>query len=341
MPDFVFPTSTTLRTIAQQKIARLAQDRLGFQLVPMVDVNAANITWEQKDNYSGLQQARGMNGEPTRIIRIGASKFQMDPGVYGEFVVIDEKELTERRRFGDPMQPVNISDLVMEAQDHLLQRRLDRIELIIWTLLTTGTFSVADPNGYIQHTDTFPILTYSAVVPWGTVATATPLADARAIQILGRGQSASFGADARLIMNRTTYNKLIANTNAADLYGRRQSGLATINNLNDYNTLLTGDGLPNIQIYDETYENPKGTVNLFIPNDKVVVIGRRPAGQALAEYQMTRNANNPNMAPGAYTKVIDKGARDDEDPPRNIRVHDGHNGGPAIFFPGAIIVMSV
>jgi hypothetical protein len=58
------------------------------------------------------------------------------------------------------------------------------------------------------------------------------------------------------------------------------------------------------------------------------------------EYQMVRNATNPNMEPGAYTRVWDSAAEDGR-PPRRIEVHDGHNGGPALYFPGDIVNMIV
>jgi hypothetical protein len=53
---------------------------------------------------------------------------------------------------------------------------------------------------------------------------------------------------------------------------------------------------------------------------------------------MVRNANNPGMAPGAYTKIVDNGSTD---VPRNIVVHEGHNGGPVLFYGTAIVVMTV
>ena len=53
---------------------------------------------------------------------------------------------------------------------------------------------------------------------------------------------------------------------------------------------------------------------------------------------MIRNANNPDMAPGAYMKVIDNGERA---VPRSIQVHDGWNGGIEFFYPSAIQILTV
>jgi hypothetical protein len=96
--------------------------------------------------------------------------------------------------------------------------------------------------------------------------------------------------------------------------------------------------LPKIVIYDEGYIDESNTFQLFVPNNKVVVIGKRPAGQTVGEYIFTFNANNPGGTPGPYMKIIDRG---EETVPRKIEVHDGHNGGPALYFPGSIVVMTV
>lgn len=338
MADFVFPTGAELIAVAQEKMPRLTSDRPAFSIMPIRNVGDVLLIWEQMDNYIGLQQVRGLNGQPTRVKKVGLKRYLMEPGYYGEFQVIDERELTTRRQQATWDTPVNISDLVMVAQDQLLGRRLDRIELIVWTLLTTGFFSVSTVDGVIAHTDRFNIQTFTATVPWATFATATPLNDFRAIQLLGRGKSTNFGGAASVYMNRTTYNNLINNSNPADLYGRRTQGLGTINNLTEWNKLLTGDDLPSITIYDEGYIDDNNVFQLFIPNNKVVVVGKRPAGQVVGEYRMTRNVNNSALQPGPYMKVIDRG---EDTVPRTIEVHDGHNGGPVIYFPGAIVVMNV
>ncbi len=338
MSTFTYPTNVELTTIAQDKVPMLTMNNPIFEILPMRDVNAAEVEWEQKDNYVGLQQIRGLGGDPPRVARVGAKKYRQPPGVYGEFTTIDETEITRRRAFGQFTGAINISDLIMEAQDQLLVRRIERISYIGWKLVVTGSFSVSGPNGSVLHSGTFTLQTSSGS-DWSTAATATPLADFRAVQLLSRGKSVSFGSQARAYMNRTTFNRMISNTNASDLAGRRTSGLSlsTVLSLNDTNTLLAGEDLPQIVVYDEGYLDDNGDFQLFIPDDKVVVVGARPAGQRLGEYQMVRNANNPNEAPGAYQKVVD----DPEEVPRRIVVHDGHNGGPVLFFPGAIVVVSV
>ena len=338
MATYVYPSAAEIQQIAQDKMPRLTQDRPVFDIFPMRSVNESLLIWEQLDNFKGLQQVRGLSGQPSRVVPVNLKQYQMQPGVYGEFIPINEQELTTRRVAGTFGAPIDITDLVLEKQDQLLQRRLDRVEYIGWTLLAAGTFSVALPGGGVAHTDTFNIQTYTAGVGWGTAATSTPLADFSAVQLLSRGHSVDFGAVATAFMNRQTFNNLRSNANGTDLYGRRTQGLGTFNNLQGINQLLTGDDLPQVVVYDQGYLDESGTFTPFIPVNKVIVVGKRPAGQPIAEYRMTRNANNPDLAPGPYMRVIDTG---EIVIPRSIEVHDGHNGGPVIYFPSAVVVMSV
>ena len=328
-----------LLRIEQDFLPQLTLDDPAFEHFPIREVDYHLLQWEQLDNFQGLQAIRGLDGSPTRVQRTGAKRYSMIPGVYGEYEVIDEQELVTRRELGSYGEPIKLDDLVIERQDKLLNRRLDRLRQIIWTLLSTGTFSVATPySGVTQHTDTFNIQTATAGVAWSSAATATPLADFRDVQLLSRGFSVDFGSSAKAYMNRATANELFANTNANDIGGKRLDGLRAPIGMEDANTVLLKEGLPQIEIYDKGYINEAGTFTLFIPNDKVVIIGSRPSGATVGEYRMTRNANNPNLEPGAYTRVLDRG---EQTVPRTFEVHDGHNGGPILYFASAIVVLTV
>jgi hypothetical protein len=131
---------------------------------------------------------------------------------------------------------------------------------------------------------------------------------------------------------------LVSNTNTNDIAGRRTSGLNSVLNLDEINAVLLGEGLPQIEIYDEGYQDDTDTFVPYIGDGKVLVVGVRVDGGAVGGYLMTRNANNPNSAPGAYQKIIDKG---EDAVPREIEVHDGHNGGAVLYYPSAMVVMNV
>jgi hypothetical protein len=422
MAEYVLPTSAELEEIAQILMPRLIEDRPIFADFPMVDSDYGEVMWEQEDNYVGLQQVRGFNGEPPKVQRVGMKRYQMAPGVYGEWAPIDERELATRRAYGTFNQPINVVDLVGRVQRQLLVRRLDRVESIIWALLANGTFSVPGPNGSILHTDSYTTQQFTAAVSWATSATSTPLADLRGIKLLARGTSGRFDASAKLYVNTQTLNNMLNNQNQSDLAGRRTGGFGTFNSLANLNELFTMDNLPNIVEYDEGYlteggvvtstitsggsyanagtypnvaltggggsgalatvvitgtavtavtvTNPgagytsaptgftaaagMGTVTTaavlsgtvgnpfvpFIPTNTGILVGKRPAGQVLGEFKLTRNPVNPGGGPGAYMTVINnsgEGAR----PPANVEVHQGFNGGPAILYPSAVVTLHV
>lgn len=338
MAEFTYPKNSELSEIAQDLVAVLTRDDPIFDILPIRSVDASLVEWEQGDNYVGLQQIRGLEGEPLRVKRVGLKRFAQQPGVFGEFLRIGETELTTRRAAGTYNQPISLDDLVMRLQEQLLTREINLIKKIGWNLVALGQFSVIGPGGVVMLTGEYEPQTYDALVDWGTPGSATPLQDFRNIALLGRGTSSKFGAGATAYMNQETFNKLISNTNAADLYGRRTSGLANVLSLNDTNALLMGEGLPKIEIYDDGYLDDAGDFQLYIPADSVVVVGQRPGGAMPGEYQMVRNASNRNMEPGPYDAIVD--SLDTGTPiPRTIDVHRGHNGAPALQYPSQIVIV--
>jgi hypothetical protein len=341
---FIYPTNAELNTIQPALTARMAAQRVGFDIMPMRSVNAATIEWEQRDNYRGLQQLRGLDGAPTHVKPIGTNRYSYEPGVYGEFQTITETELTKRRGAAAMNVPIAVDDLVAERQEQLTVRELDRMEQIVWTLLTTGTFSIALPGGAVGFTDTFALQTYSRITAWHTTGSAVPTQDWRAVGLLGRGKGVNFGGGANAYMNKATANDLLNNTVTTDLFGRRVGGGNTLNSINDLNRFQADLDLPTINVYDEGYYDDSNTWTLFIPNNKVVVVGKRPAGQKIGEYVKTRNMVNPDGAPGSYFFVKDRTGNAPDGSrqvPPNMEVHAGHNGGPVIYYPGSIVVMTV
>jgi hypothetical protein len=343
--SFVYPQNRELMMIGPDKVARITQNRVGFEIMPLRPVNAHFVEWEQKDNYAGLQELRGLDGSPSLVKRVGAKRYIYEPGVFGEYVKIDEAELTKRAGPLTAEQlagiPIDVTDLVMDGQDQLIVRELDRIEQIIWTLLTTGTITISQANAILSFVATFTIQTYSGS-DWSVVATGTPIVDFRAASLLGAGKGVTFGAQAKAYMNRVTANNMLNNTNANDVGGKRIENGANMLDLQKINAVLAANDLPQIVVYDEGYIASNGTFTRFIADDKVVIVGARADGSRVGEYRLTRNANNPGMAPGSYEKVIDRTGNNPsrQEIPADIQIHRGHNGGPAIYFPSAIIVMS-
>jgi hypothetical protein len=231
---------------------------------------------------------------------------------------------------------------VAQKNRQLVLRETARIRQIGWTLFTTGTFSISGKGSTLTHTDTFALQTSNAST-WSTASSATPLADLRAVQQMGSEFGVDFGTRSLAIMNRVTANRMFANTNAADLGGRRTMGGGTVTSQDETNRINMAEDLPSIVVYDKGYKNDSGTFTKFIADNVVLVVGRRSDGGPIAEYRMTRNMNNPGGTPGSYEYVKDyaQGRNAPKETPPRIEIHRGHNGGPVIYRPKAFVIMDV
>lgn len=342
LQTYSYPTPGEFRELEQEYLPDLMDGDPAFRHFPIRSRNTWRVRWRQKDNYFGMQQPRGLNGEPPRVVPVGENWFESVPGVYGEYMPIDEQSLTTRA--DTPMNaiglPMPAADQVDEAQEQLLVRRLIRIKVTLWQLMVQGYFVVRNLQGAVVHTDSYTQQVFTSTVPWATVATATPLADFRGVQAYELGSSNNFGTAAVAYMNRTTATRMSNNSNAADLGGKKGSGGGTISGVSGWNTVLQAEGLPRVEVYNEGYYDDNNAFQLLIPDNKVVVVGTRPGSPDVGEYQMVINANNPGRAPGPYTIVKD--SADGPHPiPREIHVHDGHNGGPALEYPSLIVLMNI
>lgn len=353
MAVYNYPTNYELQQIEPDLIARAIEGRAGLDILPIREVNASEVRWAQQDNFYGLQALRGLDGAPTRVQRVGTKTYSYEPGVFGEFVDITETELTRRAGYAPTGTAIDISDMVVDADNQLISRELDRIEATIWTLLTTGTFSIKmdGPTGtQVGFSDTFAIQTFTAGVTWATAASAVPIVNFQAVQQLGQaaGHSVDLGAGAVAYMNSITSNRLLNNANSADLQGRRINNGSTVNSVADVNRYFAAQNLPQMQVYDRGYQTSitvgasVGPFQKFLPDGKVVVVGKRTSGAQIGSYVKTRNANN-GLLPGSYAYTIDRanGVNGEKRTPANIERHRGHNGGPTLLLPSSIVVMNV
>jgi hypothetical protein len=285
-------------------------------------------------------QFRGLNGDPPRVKRVGSKRYRVEPGYYGEFNEVPEDEMIRRAQPATWAMPINVDDLVTECQEQLVVRETNRMRWVLWTLLTTGTYTVLDKDGAIGASDSISLRTFSATVPWATAATATPLADFRTLPISARGTSTMFGAAATAYMNQQTWNYLIANQNTNDLRGERLDNNRTVQSIGDVNMVFMNNSVPKVAIYDGGYLDDTGAWQLFIPDNKVIVVGQRTNGAPLGRFRMTKNVMAAGGR-GVYVKTVERGMRDDDPPPPKIECHRGFHGGPVVWYPNSIFIMNV
>jgi hypothetical protein len=345
MASYLYPIAAKLKKIEQDKLPVLRPSGPIAKIFPEMFEDTWLIAWEQVDNVSGITHPRGLNNAPLPVKPLGVREMTTIPGVYSDFLRIDERKMTTRRPVGQiDGGVVDISDLVTEGSDQLATREYARIDVMSWTLMQTGQYVATDRRGVVTHQMQYTPRTYNAT-SWGSESTATPLADFRFVNnVGGLGTSSRFGASATAYMTLAKYNQLIGNTNASDLGGKRDQYGATYNDLPMVNRLLLAQDLPQIEIVQEGYfdDNPLSSTYgqwvKYLQDNKVVVVGSRPSGVSIGNVVFVNNVNGAAAEKGRYFRIDDKPIS--AHGPRRIELHRGFNAGITIKFPSAIFVIN-
>lgn len=342
MPTFNYSTNALMESIDPVLMVNATMNDQIFQELPVRTVPTHKVVWEQKDSYRGLMQHRGLDGTPPPVPRVGSNMFEYSPSVFGEKVVFLEQELVTRSAPASIGTAIDIQTLVNEGRDMLLTRQVNRMKWMLWTLVTTGYLKLTDDlTGAIYELTAFVPQLFTSTVPWSTAATATPMADFRAVKLLARGTSSSFGTAARAFANSTTINRLYANTNASDIFGKRSPNQGTLTGLRQINDVIREESLPTIVEYDGGYLDDSGAFQLWIPNGYVILFGARENGAPLGNFLLTRNLASGAGSSAPYVKTIEYGLANDSPPPVRVEVHRGFNGGPKVDYAGSIVIMNV
>lgn len=338
MSQYTYPENIELSQIQQTYLGRMVAESAAFSIFPRMTSEATTIKWEQLDNYYGLTQIRGINGSPSSVKKTGIRQYSCTPGYYGEYESIDEAEILDRRKIATFGTPINLEELVMIASNKLMQRQVARQEKMIWDLLGNGFFSVSDAKGAVLHTDQYTQRIYTAATPWSATTSATPLQNFRDIMLLSRGYSVRFDQAATVYVNRKQANYLLQNSNPADFGGKKILGGNTVNSMEQLNSLLTGEGLPQFAVEDGGYlDETTGNYTLYIPDGTAILVGQRAGGVPVGNMVTTPNLMNPGFGPGEYYKVVIR----EDDIPYRYQVHRGFNAALALKFPSAIVRMAV
>lgn len=321
-----------IRELARLYLPRALNERELIKLFPMTNVNETELIYERRQVMTGLQNARGLGGQPGPVKKEGVDQFRVAPGYYGDYYQVDERELINLREAGKWDSFENYEAQAARGTTRLTQRFLDRVEYSIAQTITTGGFTANDARGREVTRDIFNVPSYTPSTLFSDLSNSTPLNYFRdLIPTLELGKSVSF-QKGFILCSRPSANMILKNQNAADLNGRRLQYGQTVNNIEDFNKLLISNDLPPLLVYDAGYySDPPGsapTFNRFIANGYYVLVGRRTDGEQLGEYRMTRAAQNDGGAPGEWYQVEDRRSKSVPE----VLMRMGHNGGPVPFY---------
>lgn len=327
-----------LRKVADLRLPRMKEGRLGLKLMPIVNVNETTLEYERNAVTRGLQFARGIGGTPGPVNKPGFETRVVSPGYYGDSYRINEKELIDKREVGSWTEFDSEAKQTAKASEFHTQRYLDRIEYNIFTFLLTGGFEAKNIQGVPYYQPVYDVDVVTPGTLFSDLANSTPrryLQD-RIATLHQRGFSVRFDKG-WMIMSSKTAITMLNNTNPNDIGGRRFDMGQTTNSFKEMNQLFVSNGIPEATIYDDGYFPETGGFSLFVPEGKILLIGNRADGEPIGEYRQTRAAQNPNAAPGEWYKVVDN--RDREGAPEVV-MEAGHNGGPVPYYPEAVEIIN-
>lgn len=325
-----------------------------MKLMPLAFQDAYKVVWEQPDNYYGLMPLRGINGTPDVLLTPGSKRYAVDPGYYGSFDLIDEEKMDKERELGTANDARIFETLVNDAAQNQAVAFMNRVRLLICTLLTTGEFKIESRGGAKVHQ--YKVTDYnlaSAATAWSNTSAGKPINDLMTIRdTLNLGTSSDFGEGSKMYMSPVLVTVMLKTdqiqSTLKNNYGATLMGLPALNQA------LKAYGLGEIVPYGESYATTAGAARSahtrFLGSTKFIWVAKRPEGQPFGEFVMTKNSINQapesadvdhNVDPmtdaddwkrGLYTLV----SRLQPDVPPNYRVDVGFNGGPRINFPSAV-----
>ncbi len=320
-------------------VRRSEETRLGLQLMPPTNQDATQIIYERDALLRGVQAARGLDGATQPAKLPGFDQFASDPAYYGDHIRLSEKDLVERRQAGDWMAFDNQGTLTGKAAEYLERRQGDRMEKNVFDLLVNGSYDGQDAQGRSKYFDIYAIQRYTPGTLFSNLSGSSPLTFLRdTIATAELGVSVDFRGG-EMLMNRVTLNLILSNTNANDLGGKRFDIGQTLNSVEELNDILLANDLPKVRLYNEGFYPDTGGFQRFIPNGRIIILGKRTDGEPIGEYWLTRAAQNGGR-PGWWTDVVDNTSGALADPP-HVLVKAGHNGGPKLWYPEAALSLTV
>lgn len=335
---YTYANSAEMTEAAREKMIRLDESTPGGLLMPMADHDTETVLWNIRDNVEGLMLLRQQDAPFPESLPAGNKTFSMQPARLGEKRTLPERFIEAGRAVGTIADPVDVTKELAIQQDEILQRMQWAKEYMRWRVITDGVVSMADMSGNTQEVARWTRNLTVVGTLWTTPATATPLANFRALRDAKRGLGHAFDENAIALATNKTWSYLLTNTNANDFGGKRNYGLRPINGIGEFNEAISAqEGIPQLRAFDDGYIDPTTKLLVpFIPDGYIVVVGKNPTyGWSVGEWASTRNGAN-NGAPGLFSRT----GMTYDDPQRPF-VSVGLNGGPTIRYANQVQVMQV
>ncbi len=276
------------------------------EALPLGYTDADMVKWDQYDDPWGVLPQRGLGNNPPLVTLNGQRTYEASPAYFGAYTLLGEVEMTSERQAGTIASPLDINERLSIMLQNFSTMVVSRIRKTDADLLLTGTFQAINAQGSLI--DSYTVDDYQTWSPandgntgpgWAAdPLNATPLNDQlywqNQMQI---GTSSTFGADTEMLCQQSVPNDLIKTAQVAttykDNYGSSFLGYEGLNKLQQ------GFGLPKLTIYDYGYyptlasakNRTKADFVRVLPVKSLIWIGKRPKGQQIGQFKLTRHAS--------------------------------------------------
>jgi hypothetical protein len=347
-----FPTNVQLDLLTQEyQVNRAALIGIS-RVAPVANRDAHIVEWEQLDFDTGMTPPHVIGTDPKIEMMPGSVRRQYEPGAFKASEMVDEGKIIRARAVGTFGNLINLDDLVARRLAARQDKTFIREEWCVWKALG-GALSINENDVVIN--ETFPVQTFATVVPWSTHATATPFADIQALAQKFPGTGAS-AAGAVIYLNQKTMNDVLQNKNGDDIWGMRGTNFVSQTySLKQVNDILSANNLPTLEVYDEGYPDVNKVYQRYITDGKPICVGKRPAGQVVANFLSTISLHrtvNGQPAPGPFSIIEVNGGPNNgaltvsmeslgQSSNPNLKLTGGIYGGPVIWYPRSVVAMDV
>ena len=331
--------------------------------------DADKVQYDQWDSPYGITQYRGLGADPPRVKFGSFQKFEIDPGYWGEFTLLQEEEITRGRKPGTLADPMVVSQISNFFCLNFATRIISLIRKAIADVIRTGIFM---QTGKLGQQFAYQLLNYnnmvSPAIPWKSQASqANPIIDQIGWKAqFQKGSSNYFGKGSVLLANSFTIQDLFRTAGYQSTYrGPYGSSVLGIDgspaDVTGMNEIQQYFDLPNICPYDFGYfntladaqANNQAAFNYIIPNQTLIWIGQRP-NSIVGEFQLTRHAGLIEKGDAAkYPNADDQlegieavkeglyvRAHYQNHMPHQYKIEAGFNGSPIVGYPGAVAAIT-
>jgi hypothetical protein len=351
MLTLTFPTNAELDLVVQDYVAQ-TENFIGATILPETNSMHQKVRWDERDHDRGMTNAHVMGTDPKVDRRMGSVTREYEPIPFKETDLFKEDEILRSRELGTLNQTLDLSREIARTAKNRLDKTRIRMEWLRWQTLL-GSISINE-NG-VKVNETFPVQPHDAAVAFSTVATAAPLKEFNAVKLKFRKTGAS-AQGGKAYLNQTTANSILENQNANDLKGFQNANFTQLPySIEEANKILSVRGLPELVVYDEGYIDENDDLQLFIPDGKIIVVGKRPAGQTVGDWVSTpslhRNVDG-QPAPGYFSIVEVNGQSSEivgavsmsqlgQGKNPKVEITGGIYGGTRLIYPKSVVVMDV